>query len=57
MLLLKYKVDSVSQLPINFSGIVLQADEEYGNKIWDKHYGKLHEKLKQQKKLSTERFY
>jgi len=48
--LLKYKVDSVSQLPINFSGIVLQADEEYGNKIWDKHYGKLHEKLKQQKK-------
>ena len=36
----EYNVDSLSQLPINFYGILLQADEEYGNKVWDKHYGK-----------------
>ena len=29
--LVKYKVDSLSQLPINFDGIVMQADEENGN--------------------------
>lgn len=37
----KYKVDSLSQLPINFDGLVMQADEEYGNRVWDKHFGKL----------------
>jgi ABC-2 type transport system permease protein len=39
----KYKVDSLSQLPINFDGLVMQADEEYGNTVWDKHFGKLYE--------------
>ena len=48
--LAKYKVDSLSQLPINFSGILMQADEEYGNQVWDKHYGDLYEKLETQKK-------
>ena len=37
--LVKYNVDSLSQLPINFDGIVMQADEEYGNQVWDKHFG------------------
>lgn len=37
----EYGVDSLSQLPINFDGIVMQADEEYGNKVWDKHFGNL----------------
>ena len=46
----EYNVDSLSQLPINFSGILLQADEEYGNKVWDKHYGKLYSNLIEQKK-------
>ena len=32
--LAKYNVDSLSQLPINFRGIIMQADEEYGNSIW-----------------------
>ena len=43
-------MDSLSQLPINFSGILLQADEEYGNKVWDKHFGNVYSILKQQKK-------
>lgn len=46
----KYQVDSLSQLPINFAGIIMQADEEYGNVVWDKHYGSLYEKLENQKK-------
>ena len=35
--LAEYQVDSLSKLPINFDGIVMQADEEYGNLVWDKH--------------------
>ena len=46
----KYNVETVAQLPINFSGILLQADEEYGNKVWDKHFGRVHEILKKQKR-------
>lgn len=45
----KYKVDSLSALPINFDGLVMQADEEYGNQVWDKHFGKLKTVLAQQK--------
>ena len=37
----EYGVDSLSQLPINFDGIVMQEDEEYGNQVWDKHFGQL----------------
>jgi ABC-2 type transport system permease protein len=46
----KYNVDSLSQLPINFDGLVMQADEEYGNKVWDKHFGNLRTVYHQQKK-------
>ena len=46
----EYGVDSLSQLPINFSGIRLQADEEYGNSVWDKHFGNNRDILKSQKK-------
>ena len=48
--LAKYKVNSLSQLPINFAGLVMQADEEFGNEVWDKHYGNLYNKLEKQKK-------
>jgi ABC-2 type transport system permease protein len=46
----KYNVDSLSQLPINFDGIVMQADEEYGNKVWDKHFGHLRRVFSAQKR-------
>jgi ABC-2 type transport system permease protein len=46
----EYGVDSLSQLPINFDGIVMQEDEEYGNKVWDKHFGNLREVLTAQKR-------
>ncbi|MEL7219876.1 MAG: DUF3526 domain-containing protein [Bacteroidota bacterium] len=45
----EYQVDSVAQLPIKFDGLRMQADEEYGNKVWDKHFGQLREVLAAQK--------
>ena len=50
-ILTKYEVDSLSQLPINFDGLVMQADEEYGNMVWDKHFGNNYNILLEQKKL------
>ncbi|MED5476061.1 MAG: DUF3526 domain-containing protein [Candidatus Neomarinimicrobiota bacterium] len=49
--LAQYEVDSLSQLPINFDGIVMQADEEFGNSIWDKHFGNNDYLLKKQKNM------
>lgn len=48
-ILTEYGVDSLSQLPINFDGIRMQADEEYGNIVWDKHFGNLREIYAHQK--------
>ena len=45
-----YDVDSLAALPINFDGIRMQADEEYGNQVWDKHFGALFRTMQQQKK-------
>ncbi len=47
----EYKVDSLQQLPINFDGIVMQEDEEYGNLVWDKHFGSNYNILQKQKGL------
>lgn len=45
----EYGVDSIAKLPINFDGIRMQADEEYGNIVWDKHFGNLRDVQAQQK--------
>ena len=47
----KYNVEELTDLPINFAGIVMQADEEYGNKVWDKHFGALYQQLGRQKNI------
>ena len=49
--LAKYNVDSLKHLPINFDGIVMQEDEEYGNRVWDKHFGNNYSIFKKQKRL------
>ncbi len=49
--LAKYDVDSLKNLPINFDGIVMQQDEEYGNLVWDKHFGNNYNILQRQKTL------
>lgn len=45
----EYGVDSLEQLPINFDGIRMQADEEYGNQVWDKHFGNIRTVFAEQK--------
>ena len=47
----EYGVDSLKNLPINFDGIVMQEDEEYGNRVWDKHFGNNYDILQKQKIL------
>ena len=49
--LVEYNVDSLKQLPINFDGIIMQADEEYGNLVWDKHFGNNYSLFQKQKRL------
>lgn len=40
-LLKKYNVDSVDKLPVDFNGLRMQAGEEYGNQVFDRHYSAL----------------
>jgi ABC-2 type transport system permease protein len=39
----KYNVTSEKDLPINFTGLVLQESEEHGNAVYDKRFGELRE--------------
>ena len=50
-ILAEYGVDRLKNLPINFDGIVMQKDEEYGDKVWDKHFGSNYNILSKQKIL------
>jgi ABC-2 type transport system permease protein len=47
-LLREYKVDSLSQLPIDYRGVSLEAGEDYGKLIYEKNYGDLHQKYQKQ---------
>ncbi|RUL82807.1 ABC transporter permease [Tautonia sociabilis] len=40
-LLDRYDVDFVEDLPINFQGVALQAGEDHGNAVFDRHYDAL----------------
>ena len=51
-LLRKYNVNTIEELPINFDGVVMQADEEFGNMVWDKHYGNVNNTLISQRKAN-----
>ncbi|MEM6732960.1 MAG: DUF3526 domain-containing protein, partial [Myxococcota bacterium] len=46
--LVKYGVDTVEELPINFDGVRMQVDEEFGNRIWDEHYRVLSAQMNRQ---------
>lgn len=48
-ILTQYKVEKVEDLPINYDGLRMQADEEYGNSVWDKHFGSNNDILQKQK--------
>lgn len=47
-LLAKHGVGTIEELPINFQGVALQAGEEYGNSVFDRHYGALWDAFRRQ---------
>ncbi|HMS10891.1 MAG TPA: DUF3526 domain-containing protein, partial [Pyrinomonadaceae bacterium] len=49
--LAQYGVAKKEDLPINFSGLSLQASEEHANRVYDKHYGELQERHRDQKMI------
>jgi len=44
----EYGVEEVRQLPVNIGGILMQKDEEYGNQVWDEHFGRRHDTVRKQ---------
>ncbi|MBX2923861.1 MAG: DUF3526 domain-containing protein [Chitinophagaceae bacterium] len=49
----KYNVDSLPELPVNIEGIVMQTAEEYSSKVYDLHFGKVQQTLRNQNKWSS----
>jgi ABC-2 type transport system permease protein len=49
--LAQYGVDSLSQLPVSFAGIALQAGEDNDYRVFDKNYGQLFQTFQQQERL------
>ncbi len=47
-LLRHYGVDFLQALPVNFTGFTLQAGEEHGYKVFDRHYGRLFDLFEKQ---------
>jgi ABC-2 type transport system permease protein len=49
----QYGVDSISQLPVSFSGLELEEGERWGNKVFDKHYGALWQAFDTQERVRS----
>ncbi|MCL4844981.1 MAG: ABC transporter permease [Acidobacteria bacterium] len=47
-LLAAHGVDRVEDLPVNFAGLSFQEGEEYGNRVFDRHYGALYDTFARQ---------
>ncbi|MEO0601264.1 MAG: DUF3526 domain-containing protein [Myxococcota bacterium] len=50
----EYGVDDVKDLPIDIGGLLMQADEDFGNQVWDEHYGRLGARLGRQSAVATQ---
>ncbi|MEM1042203.1 MAG: DUF3526 domain-containing protein [Bacteroidota bacterium] len=48
-----YGVSAIEDLPVNFSGIALQASEAYGNQVYEKHYGALWAQVERQNRVQA----
>lgn len=44
-------VESVDQLPFNYGGFSLQQGEEYASLVWDRNFGALAERIREQEQL------
>ena len=51
-LLKKYGVDSLNKLPVNADGLLMQADEDYANLVYDKHFTRIRNLIQQQNSIS-----
>lgn len=51
--LTQYNVDSVSKLPVNFDGIVMQEGETYTSMVYQKHFAELQNQFQKQNSLAT----
>lgn len=51
-LLQHYGVTKKEELPINADGLVMQADEEYSNLVYDKHFERIGRVIQQQNKVA-----
>ena len=51
--LAEHGVETKEELPFDFSGIAMQIDEDYGNLVWDEHYGELADELDRQTRLGS----
>lgn len=51
--LAQYGVDSVSQLPVSFAGIRLDASERWSDRVFDRHYGRLWDIFAAQEQLRS----
>jgi ABC-2 type transport system permease protein len=49
--LAKYGADSLQQLPVNWLGIILQADEDINNEIFEHHFDRLFDTYARQEKI------
>jgi ABC-2 type transport system permease protein len=47
-LLARYKVKVLDSLPVNVDGLIMQADENYSNLVYDKHYNRVRQRLQKQ---------
>lgn len=50
-LLKRYRVDSLSQLPVNFTGLAMQNGEDYNTKVYLKYSSQVEEKIDRQQTL------
>jgi len=48
----KYGVSTLDSLPVNYAGVALQAGEEYGYKVYEKHFEDLDRLIHQQDRLN-----
>lgn len=48
-----YKVKTLEDLPVNADGLAMQADEEYANIVYDKHFNRIRETMTLQNKISA----
>lgn len=52
-LITAYKVTSLDSLPVNLDGLMMQADEEYNNLVFDKHVGDIRQLIQHQNKVTA----